>query len=120
MTTMSHQYLATWFYNDYDVNMVLANNNVIEVEEDTNTDFYGIIEEEKNTCWILRKVFEDALESNNFSSKVIIKKFAEKGYIEKDNQDKFTCQKKCNGINRRFIKLYLKNNEVDKNNDIPF
>ena len=38
MTTMSHQYLATWFYNDYDVNTVMANNNVIERAEDTNTD----------------------------------------------------------------------------------
>ena len=105
----AYEWLNDWIYQ-----------NINRFKEDTNTDFYGIIEEEKNTCWILRKVFEDALESNNFSSKVIIKKFAEKGYIEKDNQDKFTCQKKCNGINRRFIKLYLKNNEVDKNNDIPF
>ena len=38
MTTMSHQYLATWFYNDYDVNVVLANNSVIETAEDTNVD----------------------------------------------------------------------------------
>ena len=38
MTTMTHQYLATWFYNTYDVNTVMANNNVIERVEDTNTD----------------------------------------------------------------------------------
>ena len=38
MTTMTHQYLATWFYNTYDVNTVMANNNVIESAEDTNTD----------------------------------------------------------------------------------
>jgi exopolysaccharide biosynthesis protein len=38
MTTMNHQYLATWFYNDYDVNMVLANNTVVESGEDTNPD----------------------------------------------------------------------------------
>lgn len=51
MTTMSHQYLATWFYNDYDVNMVLANNNVIEVEEDTNTDLinFSKLDFEKKT-----------------------------------------------------------------------
>ncbi len=38
MTTMSHQYFATWFYDDYDVNVVLANNTVIESGEDTNPD----------------------------------------------------------------------------------
>lgn len=38
MTTMNHQYLATWFYDNYDVNMVLANNTVIESGEDTNPD----------------------------------------------------------------------------------
>ena len=38
MTTMNHQYLATWFYNDYDVNIVLANNTVVESGEDTNPD----------------------------------------------------------------------------------
>ncbi len=38
MTTMNHQYLATWFYDEYDVNMVLANNTVVESGEDTNPD----------------------------------------------------------------------------------
>ena len=38
MTTMNHQYLATWFYDDYDVNIVLANNTVVESGEDTNPD----------------------------------------------------------------------------------
>ena len=31
MTTMSHQYLATWFYSDETINEVLSNNRVIEV-----------------------------------------------------------------------------------------
>ena len=38
MTSMSHQYLATWFYNDKVINEVLANNNIIEVNESTNPD----------------------------------------------------------------------------------
>ena len=36
MTTMNHRYLATWFYDSYDVNIVMANNSVIESGEDTN------------------------------------------------------------------------------------
>ena len=38
MTSMSHQYLATWFYNDDVINEVLANNHIIEVDENTNPD----------------------------------------------------------------------------------
>ena len=36
MTTMNHKYLATWFYDSYDVNIVMANNAVLESGEDTN------------------------------------------------------------------------------------
>ena len=39
MTTMSHQYLANWFYSDYEISSVMAQNIVIESAEDTNTDF---------------------------------------------------------------------------------
>ena len=48
MTTMNHQYLATWFYDEYDVNMVLANNTVIESGEDTNPDLIQFSEPDFN------------------------------------------------------------------------
>lgn len=38
MTTMNHQYFATWFYDSYDISVSLANNTVIESGEDTNPD----------------------------------------------------------------------------------
>ncbi len=44
MTTMNHQYFATWFYDDYDVNKVLANNVVIETGEETNPDLINFTE----------------------------------------------------------------------------
>ena len=44
MTTMNHQYLATWFYDSYDVNIVMAHNNVIESGEDTNPDLVKFTE----------------------------------------------------------------------------
>lgn len=44
MTTMNHQYYATWFYDEYDVNMVLANNRVIESGEDSNPDLIKFTE----------------------------------------------------------------------------
>ena len=38
MTTMNHQYLATWFYSDKTIQKVLASNSVEEVDESTNPD----------------------------------------------------------------------------------
>ena len=38
MTTMSHQYLATWFYSDETIEKVLAENKIIEVGEISNPD----------------------------------------------------------------------------------
>ena len=42
MTTMSHQYLATWFYSDETINEVLNNNVVIESEDDTDTSLISV------------------------------------------------------------------------------
>ena len=38
MTTMTHQYLATWFYSDETINDVLSKNTVVEVDEITDTN----------------------------------------------------------------------------------
>ena len=38
MTTMSHKYLATWFYSDETIQKVLENNKIIEVGEVTDPD----------------------------------------------------------------------------------
>lgn len=38
MTTMSHKYLATWFYSDETIQKVLENNQIIEVGEVTDPD----------------------------------------------------------------------------------
>ena len=37
MTTMDHQYLATWFYNEETIQYVLDHNKVIEVQGETDT-----------------------------------------------------------------------------------
>lgn len=37
MTTMSHQYLAEWFFDEETINAVLAKNTIEETEETTNT-----------------------------------------------------------------------------------
>ncbi len=42
MTTMSHQYLATWFYSDETIEKVLKNNSILEVDEVSNPDMIKI------------------------------------------------------------------------------
>lgn len=48
MTTMNHKYLATWFYDSYEVNVVLANNSVVESGEDTNPNLITFTEPDFN------------------------------------------------------------------------
>jgi len=55
MTTMNHQYLATWFYSDETIQKVLANNSVIEVDEVSNSD---AIQFKKYTTTIYRNEYE--------------------------------------------------------------
>jgi exopolysaccharide biosynthesis protein len=55
MTTMSHQYLATWFYTDETIQKVLANNSVIEVDEVSNSD---AIQFKKYTTTIYRNEYD--------------------------------------------------------------
>ena len=42
MTTMNHQYFATWFYGEDEINEVMENNKVIESGDDTNPDLVNI------------------------------------------------------------------------------
>lgn len=39
MTTMNHQYLATWFYSDETIQKVLANNRIVEISEESDPNF---------------------------------------------------------------------------------
>lgn len=44
MTTMTHQYFATWFYDDETIEAVLAKNTVVESSTPTNTDLIEIVD----------------------------------------------------------------------------
>ncbi len=62
MTTMNHQYLATWFYSDETIQKVLANNKVIEVTEDTDPDMIK-----------LRKYTSKTIYKNEYEKAVLTK-----------------------------------------------
>ena len=55
MTTMSHQYLATWIYSDEYIQNVLSNNEIFEVDEISNPDD---IKFRKYTTTIYRNKYE--------------------------------------------------------------
>ena len=38
MTTMTHQYFATWFYDEETINYILDKNKIVEIEEDTDVN----------------------------------------------------------------------------------
>lgn len=96
--------------------------NKNKFSKDSVTEFWGLYDTENNTCYMLRKIFDEALNKNGFSSTAMIKKFAEKGYIQKDCQGKFTVVKKIDNVPKRFVKIYLKNNEeiCHDHQKIPF
>jgi len=49
MTTLNHQYLATWFYSDEKIKEILDSNAVIEPDEDSNTSLININTDSSNT-----------------------------------------------------------------------
>ncbi len=49
MTTMNHQYLATWLYSDKTINSVLDKNKVIETTEKINTDLIAVYDNKVTT-----------------------------------------------------------------------
>lgn len=51
MTTLNHQYFATWFYDDKTIQDVLSNNAVIESGEDTNTSEVELVSYDKKVTY---------------------------------------------------------------------
>lgn len=48
MTTLSHQYLATWLYSDETINKVLEDNKIIEPGENSDIDMIDVVSEKGN------------------------------------------------------------------------
>ncbi len=82
MTTMTHQYLATWFYSDETIQEVLANNSVIETDEVSNGD---AIQFKKYTTTIYRNEYDkDVLtkdEGNDLYKVIKIREAKYEGFL---------------------------------------
>ena len=83
MTTMSHQYLAQIFFDEDTINEVMANNRVIEVDEDTNPDLINIDDQKPGTKYS-SKYEKEILErdkGNDLFKVIRINEMTYKGYL---------------------------------------
>lgn len=63
MTTMNHQYLATWLYSDETIQKVLANNQIVEIDEVSDSDSIKIRKYSAKT--IYKNEYEKAVLTKN-------------------------------------------------------
>lgn len=116
MTTMSHQYLAQWFFTDEYINEVLANNYIIESNEDTNPDLIKIDEYEgtnKYESKYERDIFE-GVDENTIYKKIEVKGTGYTGYIiaiYKPEKVKLAVSSKL-GTEGQTLKTIAKNNNA--------
>lgn len=83
MTTMSHQYLARWFYTDDYINKVLANNYIVEIDEDTNPDLITMPDFDDNGKYASKyeKDIFEGVDENTIYKKIKVKGSGYDGYI---------------------------------------
>ncbi len=84
MTTMTHQYLATMFYNNKTIEKALARNHVIEVDETTNPDLIEISKQQGHST-IYKNEYEKAIltkeEGNDLFKLIEISGSGYQGYL---------------------------------------
>lgn len=81
MTTLSHQYLATWFYDEETIQKILANNSILEVNEVSDPN---MIKFRKYTTTIYRNEYEKEIlvhEDNALYKVIDIKGDSYQGFL---------------------------------------
>lgn len=116
MTTMSHQYLARWFYTDEYINKVLADNYLIEVDEDTNPDLIDIDDFNNNGKYNSKyeKDLFEGVDENTIYKKIKVKGSGYDGYIiavYKPEKVKLAVSSKL-GTEGQTLKTIAKNNNA--------
>lgn len=84
MTTMNHQYLATWFYSDETIQKTLDNNQVIESGESTDLSLVSFIDYDTSIVTYKNKYDKEILtkENENDDYKIIyINEAGLRGYL---------------------------------------
>ena len=84
MTTMNHQYLATWFYSDETIQNVLDQNKVIESGEDTDLDLIQFVDYDSTVVTYKNKYDKEVLtkdEGNDLYKVIPITGDGLRGYL---------------------------------------
>ena len=84
MTTMNHQYLATWFYSDNTIQTTLDNNKVIESGEDTNSELIEFVDYDNTIITYKNKYDKEILtkeEGNDLYKVIPISGAGLRGYL---------------------------------------
>jgi len=84
MTTMNHQYLATWFYSDQTIQTVLDANQVIESGEDTNSELIQFVDYDSTVVTYKNKYDKEILtkdEGNDLYKVIPISGSGLRGYL---------------------------------------
>lgn len=116
MTTQSHQYLAQWFYSDEYINEVLANNYIVEVNEDTNPDLIDMpdFDDDKKYASKYEKDIFEGVDENTIYKKIEVKGSGYDGYIiaiYKPEKVKLAVSSKL-GTEGETVKTMAKNNNA--------
>lgn len=102
--------ILEWFYQ-----------NISKFKSETQNEIWGRYDENSNVFWVIPKVLNDFLNSNNISWNGVKSKLFEKGYVEKDAHGKFTSPVRTGEKLCRCVKFIIKEeNEVVKNEEMPF
>ncbi len=85
MTTLSHKYFAEWFYDDFAIEEVMENNEVVEAGDDSNPDLVVISSANTSEQTIYANEYEEAVlkrdEGNNLYKIIDIKEKRYKGKL---------------------------------------
>ncbi len=83
MTTMSHQYLARWFFSDEYINKILASNVLIEPDGETNPDIIEMpdFENDKKYASKYEKDIFEGVDENTIYKIIDVEGKGYKGYV---------------------------------------
>lgn len=107
--------IIEWFYQN--INKFYYNNNI------NNGEIWGTYKQENEEITqilVIPKVLKDFLKSNSINFNGIKTKLFNKGYLEKNSQDRYVYQTTVNGIKQNLIKININLKKEEEIADIPF
>lgn len=87
--------------------------NINKFKNNDNNEIYGKINTVRGECFVIKSILVDMLEERNISFDGIKARLAEKGFLVRDNRNKYTQRVRVNGILTNCIKLKLYEKDDD-------